>query len=149
VAHRANARGEMTFDVSHPEVQDAIRRALAEDIGTGDITTNLCVPADAIATGHIRAQQNLTLAGVELLEPIFQHLAPGVCAVLLRHFSGETLRSGDEIAILRGPARALLTGERTALNFLQRLSGIATLAHAYVKAVEGTQCRILDTRKTT
>jgi nicotinate-nucleotide pyrophosphorylase (carboxylating) len=139
----------MKFDVSHSEVQDAIRRALAEDIGTGDITSELCVPADTIATGHMVAREDLTLAGVELLEPIFQYVAPGTCGVLPRHLSGERLKSGDEIAIIRGPARALLTGERTALNFIQRLSGVATLASAYVRAVEGTKCRILDTRKTT
>ena len=139
----------MTFDVSHPEVQDAIRRALEEDIGTGDITTNLCVPAHARATGRMVARQVMTLAGVELLPPIFERIAPGACEVRLLHHSGASLEDGDEIAVVDGPARALLTGERTALNFLQRLSGVATLAGAFVRAVEGTRCRVLDTRKTT
>ncbi|HEY1757033.1 MAG TPA: carboxylating nicotinate-nucleotide diphosphorylase [Bryobacteraceae bacterium] len=130
--------------VSDPEVLDAVRRALAEDIGSGDITTNLCVPADAQATGRMVARQSLTLAGVELLPMIFKD-----CTVKLHHCSGARLESGDEIGVVEGPARALLTGERTALNFVQRLSGIATLASAHVKAVEGTGCRILDTRKTT
>lgn len=134
----------MSFDVSHPEVQDAVQRALAEDIGTGDITTNLCVPAETRATGHMIARQSLTLAGVELLPLIFAG-----CRVALSSQSGDHLQDGDEIAVVQGPARALLTGERTALNFVQRLSGIATAAHAYVCAVEGTGCRILDTRKTT
>lgn len=134
----------MAFDVSHAEVQEAVRRALAEDIGTGDITTNLCVPADARASGRMIARESLTLAGVELLPLIF-----GGCRAELSRHSGDRLQDGDEIAVIQGPARALLTGERTALNFVQRLSGIATATAAYVRAVEGTSCRILDTRKTT
>jgi len=126
----------------HPEIEDAVRRALAEDIGAGDITTNLCVPADATATGRMIARESLTLAGVELLPLIFPECS-------LTRKSGDRLLDGDEIAVVRGPTRALLTGERTALNFVQRLSGIATLAAAYVRAVAGTNCKILDTRKTT
>jgi nicotinate-nucleotide pyrophosphorylase (carboxylating) len=132
------------FDVSHPEIQDVVRRALAEDIGPGDITTSLCVPAEATATGRMIARQALTLAGVELLPLVFAG-----CAVDLKRCSGDRLEAGQEIAVVRGPARMLLTCERTALNFVQRLSGIATLAAAYVRAAEGTRCRILDTRKTT
>ncbi len=127
-----------------PEIQDAVRRALAEDIGSGDITTNLCIPEDALATGRMIARESLTLAGVELLPLIFAD-----CIVAITRRSGDHLDDGDEIAVVQGPARSLLTGERTALNFVQRLSGIATLAAAYVHAVEGTRCRILDTRKTT
>ena len=134
----------MGFDVSHPEIREAVRRALAEDIGSGDITTNLCIPADAPGTGRMVARESLTLAGVELLPLIFAD-----CVVALTRRSGDRLENGGEIAVVRGPARALLTGERTALNFVQRLSGIATLAAGYVRAVEGTRCKILDTRKTT
>jgi nicotinate-nucleotide pyrophosphorylase (carboxylating) len=132
------------MDVSHPEIIDAVRRALAEDIGPGDITTNLCVPPDAHATGRMFARQLLILAGVELLPLIFKD-----CSVIVHQPSGARLDDGDEVASVTGPTRSLLTGERTALNFVQRLSGIATLASVYVKAVEGTGCRILDTRKTT
>jgi len=135
----------MNFDVSHPEIQDVIRRALAEDIGKGDATTSLCVPEGAMATGHVVVRQSLTLAGAELLPTIF---GPA-CVVQLCHPSGARLEDGAEIAVVRGPARALLTAERTALNFLQRLSGVATMASAFVQAVEGTGCRVLDTRKTT
>lgn len=131
------------MNVSHPEIADAIHRALAEDVGSGDITTNLCVPPDALATGRMFARQSLTLAGIELLPLIFE-----TCKVDLLHSSGARLDSGAEVACVNGPARALLTGERTALNFVQRLSGIATLTRAYVCKVEGTGCRILDTRKT-
>jgi nicotinate-nucleotide pyrophosphorylase (carboxylating) len=139
----------MTFEVSHPEIQDVIRRALAEDIGTGDITTELCVPAGAAAQGRMTAREELTLAGVELLPLVFEQVAPGACETRLLHHSGARMRAGDEFAWVRGPARALLTAERTALNFVQRLSGIATLANAFAKAMEGTGCRVLDTRKTT
>jgi nicotinate-nucleotide pyrophosphorylase (carboxylating) len=130
--------------VLHHEIQDAVRRALAEDIGSGDITTNLCVPAAATAKGRMVARESLVLAGVELLPLIFAD-----CIVAITRRSGDRLEDGSEIAVVQGPARALLTGERTALNFIQRLSGIATLAAAYVRSVEGTRCRILDTRKTT
>jgi len=133
------------FDVSHPEIQDAVRRALAEDIGSGDVTTHLCVPAAAMATGRMVAREKLTLAGVELLKAVFTD----PCIVDLKRVSGEHLDVGEEIAAVRGPARALLTGERVVLNFVQRLSGVATLASAYVRAVEGTGCQVLDTRKTT
>jgi nicotinate-nucleotide pyrophosphorylase (carboxylating) len=95
------------------------------------------------------ARVPLTLAGVELAPVVFDHVAPGLCSVEILKSSGARLQPGDLIAIVNGPARALLTGERTALNFMQRLSGVATLASAYAREVEGTRCRVLDTRKTT
>lgn len=121
---------------------DIVEQALAEDIGSGDITTELCVPANQMATARMIARQSLVAAGVELLPTILPGITIHTC-------SGTALEAGSAIATIRGKARDLLTRERTALNFIQRLSGIATLARAYVKAVEGTRCRILDTRKTT
>jgi nicotinate-nucleotide pyrophosphorylase (carboxylating) len=133
---------EMTFDISHPDVQRAIDNALAEDIGAGDITTEACIPADLTAEARFVAKQELTLAGVELLQVLFND-------VTLLKRSGDRARPGEELAIVRGPARLLLTRERVSLNFLQRLSGVATLAAKFVAAVDGTGVRILDTRKTT
>ncbi|HLH41076.1 MAG TPA: carboxylating nicotinate-nucleotide diphosphorylase [Bryobacteraceae bacterium] len=129
------------FDISHPDVRRAIQNALDEDIGGGDITTNACVPA-LKARAEFVAQQDLTLAGVELLALLFSDVS-------LARASGDRVAAGEKIAEARGAARDLLTRERVALNFLQRLSGIATLAAKFVLAVEGTGVRILDTRKTT
>jgi nicotinate-nucleotide pyrophosphorylase (carboxylating) len=138
-----------SFDVTHPDVQSILELALREDLGTGDITSQLTVPEQARAIGRMKAKQALTLAGSELIAPIFDRVAPGHCQVELHATSGTQLNVGDLIATVTGPARALLTGERTALNFVQRLSGVATAAVAFVRLLEGTACRVLDTRKTT
>jgi nicotinate-nucleotide pyrophosphorylase (carboxylating) len=135
----------MPFDVSHPQVRDAVLRALEEDIGSGDLTSNLCVPADRQATAQMVARQHMIVAGVELLPLIFGDRIE----VTIHAPSGTRVTADTVVATLKGQARKLLTGERTALNFVQRLSGVATLANAYVKAVEGTKVRLLDTRKTT
>ena len=147
----------MTFDVSHPEIQALVRLALIEDLGvgrandfgSGDITSVLTVPAEMRAKARMFARQSLTVAGSELIPVVFDVVAPGACQVELAQPSGARLKDGDLIATIEGPARALLTGERTALNFVQRLSGVATVATAFATAVEGTGCRVLDTRKTT
>ena len=132
----------MTFDVQHPEIFEIVRRALIEDIGARDVTSEVCVPAEAQAAGRFFARQPLVVAGVELLPLIYDQID------LLKR-SGERAEPGEPVARARGPARQLLSSERVALNFLQRLSGIATLASRYVDAVADTGCRILDTRKTT
>lgn len=137
----------MTFDVSHPEVYAAVERALAEDIGPGDITSQLTVPEDLPARGSFLAKQDLVVAGIELL-PLIYELRGGAKVELLTG-SGSTAKPGDILATTRGLARTLLECERVALNFIQRLSGVATLARHYVIAVEGTKARVLDTRKTT
>lgn len=132
----------MSFDIAHPDVKRAVESALAEDIGTGDITTDSCVPPALLAEGLFIARENMTVAGAELLGLLFENSA-------VSKKSGDRALAGDLIATVRGPARILLTRERVSLNFLQRLSGIATMAAQFVAAVEGTRVRILDTRKTT
>jgi len=132
----------------HPEITRIIQLALAEDIGPGDVTSQACVPAAAEGQGVFLARQALVLAGVELLPEIYE-LAGGTARIRLLRKSGDEMRDGEAAAEVQGPLRALLTAERTALNFLQRLSGVATLARRFAKVVEGTRCRVLDTRKTT
>ena len=177
-------------DWSHSEILDLVRRALAEDIGSGDVTSAACVPADRQARGRFLAREPLVLAGIEILPHLFAAAAAGqteVCptpdpsgrplaagfigaargtsfigkggagfslpasspTVHLLKPSGYRATEHEILATVSGNARLLLACERTALNFLQHLSGIATLASRYVDAVAGTKCRILDTRKTT
>lgn len=128
----------------HSEIIDAVGRALAEDIGAGDITSNVCVPADRRAAGYFLARESMVLAGTEVLALIYPDNE-----LRLLHHDGDEVSDGERIATVEGTARHLLACERVALNFLQRLSGVATLARAFAKAVEGTGCRVLDTRKTT
>ncbi len=132
----------------HSEIVDAVRRALAEDIGSGDVTSQACVPADRRASGYFLARQPLVLAGVDLLRLIYDERG-GLDELKLLRKDGEHLVEGDRIATVRGSARRLLECERVALNFLQRLSGVATIARQFASVVEGTNCRVLDTRKTT
>jgi len=136
------------FELSHPDVERVLRFALEEDIGSGDITTQSTVPESRQAEGRFYAREPLVLAGVELLPRIYG-LRGGVERLELHRRSGDSLSPGDCLATVRGKAWTLLECERTALNFLQRLSGVATLAHQYADAVKHTRCRILDTRKTT
>jgi nicotinate-nucleotide pyrophosphorylase (carboxylating) len=119
-----------------------IRLALEEDIGAGDVTSRACVPEGLRARGTIIAREPLVLAGTEVLDQMFDHV------VLLKH-DGDRCAAGEPLATVEGNARTLLERERVALNFLQRLSGVATLARQYADAVAGTACRVLDTRKTT
>lgn len=127
---------------------DVVKWALEEDIGSGDITSALCVDADAIAGGRFIARQEMILSGSTLL-PLIYEARGGVGQLDLLTSDGQRLKSGDVIAAVRGRARTLLECERVALNFMQRLSGVATLAEKFAEAVAGTKCRILDTRKTT
>ncbi len=135
------------FDISHPEVRGAVERALAEDIGPGDITSDLTVSENLFARGSFVAKQSLVLAGIELLPLIYEWR--GGANVQLLAESGSMVNTGTVIATVSGRARTLLECERVALNFLQRLSGVATLARKHVDAVKGTKTQILDTRKTT
>ena len=135
------------FDVSHPEVRAVVERALAEDIGPSDVTSEITIPYGLQGRGSFLAKQDLVLAGVELLPLIYE--VRGGAEAKLHAASGARVRSGQTIAAVSGSACTLLECERVALNFLQRLSGVATLAAKYVEAVSGTKARVLDTRKTT
>ncbi len=125
-----------------------MRSFLAEDIGSGDITTDSIVPATQRARGEVIAKAPLVLAGIELFMEVFRLLDLTTEAEILLH-DGEELTPGQIPARVTASARALLTGERVALNLLQRLSGVATLTRQFVRAVAGTGAEILDTRKTT
>ncbi|MBC7928873.1 MAG: carboxylating nicotinate-nucleotide diphosphorylase [Bryobacteraceae bacterium] len=129
-------------------MRDLIALALREDIGTGDITTTTCISPERLAEGRFVAREDIVLAGIELLPFIYQARG-GVANLELLHPSGTSVTSGTPLATVSGRAQTLLECERTTLNFLQRLSGVATLARKYADAVSHTTCRVLDTRKTT
>ena len=128
-------------------VNEVVLRALAEDIGDGDVTTTATVPEDARAGALITQKAPGMVFGLQVAQEVFRELDPDVAFVRLTEEG--RWREGGPVARIEGAARALLTGERTALNFLQRLSGVATMTARYVREVEGTGARILDTRKTT
>ncbi len=136
------------FDTTHPDVIRAVKFALEEDIGTGDVTTRSCISGEAMAEGRFWAREPMTVAGVELLPLIYQ-LRGGVDLIEIEAGSGTGVEPGRAIARVRGKAWTLLECERVSLNFIQRLSGVATLARRYADEVKHTRCRILDTRKTT
>jgi nicotinate-nucleotide pyrophosphorylase (carboxylating) len=127
--------------------REIVRRALAEDLGWGDVTTDATVPSDLRARGVILAKCDCVIAGLDVAAEAFRQLDPG-CSMRVRRGDGERCASGDVVAELHGLAASMLTAERTALNFLQRLSGIATLTRRFVDAAGG-RITILDTRKTT
>ncbi len=129
------------------EVQAIIDRALAEDIAWGDVTTQALVPPDARATAEARAKRPGVLAGIEVFVQTFRTLDPAV-QVDVRVPDGARLAAGDVIAVLEGRAAPMLSAERVALNFLQRMSGIATATAAFVALVGDRPVRIIDTRKT-
>lgn len=129
------------------EIQQIIRRALDEDLGDGDITTNATIPADSQLTGRFIAKERGVIAGLEVAALTFAELDPH--AHIICHVQdGDLVEKGVEIARITGQGRAILSGERVALNLLQRMSGIATLTRQFVEAVRGTSAVILDTRKT-
>lgn len=129
------------------EVSQSIRRALEEDIGSGDVTTNSIVPAGASLRGRIVAKQTGVVAGLNVADSVFRELDHGI-TFTPKVADGTKVETRTVVAEVAGPARALLTGERTALNFLGRMSGIATLTRQFVDAVSSTNAVILDTRKT-
>ena len=131
----------------HPDILEAIQRALREDIGAGDATSSSIIPADAMMTGQIIAKQSGIIAGLDVAQAVFAALDPQVEFTALVE-EGARVQNRQVVSRLAGPAVSLLTGERTALNFLGRVSGIATLTRQFVDAVAGTRAVILDTRKT-
>ena len=133
---------------NNPQVEQIITLALNEDIGTGDITTLSTIPADKTALGRFVAKEDMILCGIDLAKHIFGRVDPSI--ELKANFKdGDAVKKGDVIAVVSGNAQNVLTGERTALNFMQRLTGIATRTHASVAEVAGTNAKITDTRKTT
>jgi nicotinate-nucleotide pyrophosphorylase (carboxylating) len=129
------------------QIRRAIQAALAEDVGPGDVTSRATLPAELVYNGRFLAKAPGIIAGLDVVAQVFAALDPTICLTPLAQ-DGDRVERGAIIATVQGPARSLLTAERTALNFLQRMSGIATLTRHFVDAVEGTKAVILDTRKT-
>ena len=127
----------------------AIGQFLAEDIGRGDITTEATVPTDVRGMGRFLAKEDLVICGLDIAEAVFFHLDGESPELEGTYMDGDEVSAGTVFGTLKGYADVLLTGERVALNLLQRLSGIATLTRQYVRAIEGTAASIVDTRKTT
>lgn len=135
--------------LDNSDILASIGEFLTEDIGRGDITTNSTVPENVRGTGSFLAKEDLVVCGLDVAEAVFVSLDAEIADLDRSVSEGDEVESGKVFATLRGYADVLLTGERVALNLLQRLSGVATLTRKYVKAVEGTNARIIDTRKTT
>jgi len=129
-------------------IVDPIDLALREDIGDGDVTTDFFVDKNQQATARIVARERAILAGVETAAEVFRRVDPAIEVAISRK-DGSEINAGDSAIDLRGAARSILKAERVALNFLQRLSGIATMTHKFVEAAANEHVKILDTRKTT
>jgi nicotinate-nucleotide pyrophosphorylase (carboxylating) len=130
------------------EVRRAVQAALSEDIGTGDVTTQALISEKAVAKAVIVGREPFIVAGLALAEAVFRELCAEIEISRVSE-DGQSLKPGMPLLKVQGPARAILTGERVALNFLQRLSGVATLTGQFVEAIRGTRSQIVDTRKTT
>ncbi|MEZ5690697.1 MAG: carboxylating nicotinate-nucleotide diphosphorylase [Rickettsiales bacterium] len=129
------------------EITDIIKRALAEDIGTGDITSSLLIPEDKKAKMKFVARQDMVTCGLPLIGEVYSQIDKDI-SVAVKVMEGKKVQAGTVLAIIKGSARSLLAGERVALNIIQRMCGVATLTDKYVEAVMGTKAIILDTRKT-
>lgn len=136
----------MSLDRLH--VRSLVRSALREDVGSGDITTLITIPEGRFADGRFVARQDGVIAGLGVAQAVFSVLDSRVDFEVIKS-DGDRVNSGDAVAAVSGPASGILAGERVALNFLQRMSGIATLTARYVDRVAHTNARIADTRKTT
>ncbi|MCW5959358.1 MAG: carboxylating nicotinate-nucleotide diphosphorylase [Pyrinomonadaceae bacterium] len=135
--------------LDYGEILAAIGEFLAEDIGRGDITTRSTVPRDVRGQGNFLAKEDLVICGLAVAEAVFIHLDEENPEIETNYHDGDAVEKGTIFGSLKGYADVLLTGERVALNLLQRMSGVATETRKYVKAVEGTGAIIVDTRKTT
>lgn len=133
--------------LSREALDDFITRTLAEDVGTGDVTAEATIPETARFQARIAARETLVVAGLPVAIAIVKRLAPDAVVETVLG-DGKTARPGDVVVRIEGSARALLTAERSALNILQHLSGVATLTRSYVDVIAGTKARLLDTRKT-
>ena len=129
-------------------LDELIQMALREDIGDGDHSTLACIPSDAQGKAKMVAKKPGILCGAEVGQRVFQLVDPTLHVQLLKH-DGDTLTEGDIVMLVEGPSASILTAERTALNFMQRLSGIATETHRLVAMLQGLPTQLLDTRKTT
>lgn len=130
-------------------IRRIVAHAIDEDLGRGDVTTDACVPPGTRGEADVRARKPMVVSGLSVLREVFEQVDPDV-EVFARCKDGEVVPAGANIAHLTGPAASILKGERVALNFVQRMSGIATQARKYVEAIpQGSKTRIADTRKTT
>lgn len=136
----------MNWDTEY--VSELVQRALEEDVGSGDATVLATIPSSAKGKAHIVARQDLICAGLPMVERVFRALDPEM-KIEFHAKDSEAVAKGKDLLHLDGSGRAILTGERTALNFLSHMSGIATLTHKFVERLVGTNTRIRDTRKTT
>jgi nicotinate-nucleotide pyrophosphorylase (carboxylating) len=136
----------MTLAPLPTDIAETVARALAEDLGPGDVTAAL-IPADATAAARVTLREAATVCGTPWFDEVFRQIDPAI-TVAWRSTDGGDAAAETVVCELEGPARAILSGERTALNFLQTLSGTATIARRYASAVAGTGARVLDTRKT-
>ena len=137
----------MMHPFNHPSVSRLIANAIEEDLGRGDVTTMATIPPDRAAQGKISAKADLTVAGLPLVEMILKAVDPQAGARLVKA-EGSTVTKGEVVVEVWGSATGLLIAERTLLNFLQHLSGVATLTRRFVDEIAGSKCQIIDTRKT-
>jgi nicotinate-nucleotide pyrophosphorylase (carboxylating) len=130
------------------EVRHPVQLALAEDIGSGDVTTLATIPESSTSRASMKAREPLVVAGLGLAEAAFRELSADV-NITSDAADGQAMKAGDSLMRVEGSTRAILSAERVALNFVQRLSGVATMTSQFVSAIQGTNAKILDTRKTT
>jgi len=135
-------------ELTAAEIRRAVRAALAEDLGSGDVTTLATVPANAQSIALMNAREPLTVAGIEFAITAFRELSPKIQIKKIAR-DGQRMKAGAPLLKITGSSRALLSAERVALNFVQRLSGVATATAQFADVIQGTGARILDTRKTT